>query len=162
MLSYMHSGPPWPFKLASLGSYAYSWGQGRLGAAGDLLLLAPPGGSPTLGAVCRGQRARAHSECVIFSHIWVVSASLQATWLQLLLQAHETAGMHSAGGSYIVFGIGCGLPARLMTIGVLAVDEQQHQLDTKKSRYLAVYREKLRILIPAAASPTGDLATCHS
>ena len=53
-----------------------------------------------------------------------------AARLQLLLQAHETAGIHSAGGSYIDFGIGCGLPARLMAIGVLAVDEQQHQLDT--------------------------------
>ena len=53
-----------------------------------------------------------------------------AARLQLLLQAHETAGIHSAGGSYIDFGIGCGLPARLVTIGVLAVDEQQRQLDT--------------------------------
>ena len=60
----------------------------------------------------------------------MVSASLQAARLQLLLQAHETAGIHSAGGSYIDFGIGCGLPARLVTIGVLAVDEQQRQLDT--------------------------------
>ena len=53
-----------------------------------------------------------------------------AARLQLLLQALKTAGIHSAGGSYIGFGIGCGLPAQLVTIGVLAVDEQQRQLDT--------------------------------
>ena len=56
-----------------------------------------------------------------------------AARLQLLLQAHETAGIHSAGGSYIDFGIGCGLLARLVTIGVLAVDEQQRQLDREKN-----------------------------
>eukprot|EP01047_Picozoa_sp_COSAG01_P103717 COSAG01_NODE_33141_length_569_cov_1.614894_2_plen_79_part_00 len=65
-----------------------------------------------------------------------------AARLQLLLQAHETAGIHSAGGSYIDFGIGCGLPARLMAIGVLAVDEQQHLLDRGKISISRVYREK--------------------
>jgi hypothetical protein len=39
-----------------------------------------------------------------------------AARLQLLLQAHETAGIHSAGGAYIDFGIGCGLPVRLVSI----------------------------------------------
>jgi hypothetical protein len=68
-----------------------------------------------------------------------------AARLQLLLQAHETAGIHSAGGSYIDFGIGCGLPARLMTVGVLAVDEQQHLLDREKN--LDIWRKSRKILI---------------
>ena len=68
-----------------------------------------------------------------------------AARLQLLLQAHETAGIHSAGGSYIDFGIGCGLPARLVTIGVLAVDEQQRQLDTLKISISSVSRKIRKI-----------------
>ena len=56
-----------------------------------------------------------------------------AARLQLLLQAHETAGIHSAAGSHIGVGIGCGRPARLMTIAALVAAEQQRLLDRKNN-----------------------------